>query len=297
MNSPFLSIITPVYNRDKLIKKAIESVNNQNFVDYEHIIVSKNSSENLKHYVKKFSKIKLYSSNDKSSHHAMVEGVKKSSGEIICFLNSDDWFEKDIFKEVFSRFQKKEINIMKFNYNLFKLVSNFELFQKEIKFTGRIEEILFGAPGFNSFFFRKCVFNKIGNFNTNYNFSADREFLIRLCSKYKLFVSKKTSYNYLIHNDSRTMGNFSEKKKIYIEHINICRSIIEKDSFNKIWKDLIFCWKAYETFQLLKFCFKNGEWDFLKNNYDLIRLNLFHFLKAIIIKVSLFCSFFFLKKN
>ena len=88
----FYSIITPTYNSEKTLKKNLDSLNKQNFSDYEHIIIDKLSSDKTLQLAKSFGKnIKIISEKDEGIYHAMNKGASISAGHYLLFLNSDDF--------------------------------------------------------------------------------------------------------------------------------------------------------------------------------------------------------------
>lgn len=99
MNEPLVSILIPVYNREKLVKRAIESAINQTYKNIEIIAVDNKSTDRtyevLKDYAEKCSKVKIYQNEE---NLGPVRNWKKcleySSGEFIKILFSDDWIEK-----------------------------------------------------------------------------------------------------------------------------------------------------------------------------------------------------------
>jgi glycosyltransferase involved in cell wall biosynthesis len=96
MNTPFFSIILPTYNRAHFLPKAIQSVINQSFTDWELIIVddgsTDNTSELVESYCKKDKRIRyIYQENEERSA-ARNKGIELAKGEFICFLDSDDYY-------------------------------------------------------------------------------------------------------------------------------------------------------------------------------------------------------------
>ena len=95
----FFSIITVVFNNKKSIQKCIDSVNNQSFKNYEHIVIDGNSIDGTKLILaKNKTKIKYFSKQDINMWDAMNKGIKKSKGNIICILNSDDILTRNALK-------------------------------------------------------------------------------------------------------------------------------------------------------------------------------------------------------
>ena len=107
MNKPFFSIITINYNSGVMIKDTIESVINQDFKNFEYIIIDgKSNDESLKiinSYNEKGAIQKLISEKDKGIYDAMNKGVEIAEGEFLYFLNADDFLiEKDILTKVYN---------------------------------------------------------------------------------------------------------------------------------------------------------------------------------------------------
>ena len=95
---PLFSIIIPLYNCEKSIAKCLLSVLNQNFNNYEIIIINDCSKDrSLKictKYKKKYPKIKIINQKtNKGVSSSRNLGIKSSNGEYIIFLDSDDYLE------------------------------------------------------------------------------------------------------------------------------------------------------------------------------------------------------------
>jgi len=91
------SVITVCLNSSKTILRNILSVNNQKYKNIEHIFIDGLSSDGTIDIIKKESKIKnlIISEIDDGLYHAMNKGIDQSKGDIIIFLNSDDFFFDD----------------------------------------------------------------------------------------------------------------------------------------------------------------------------------------------------------
>ena len=209
------SIITTVLNNEKFIKKNMLSVKNQTFKNYEHIIIDGGSKDQpLKIINKNKSKKNItIRKKDKNLWEGINNGIKFSKGEIICILNSDDYFYPNALKIINSYFQK--------NDNLGYI---FGAVKKDNRILYRLEKekiyYKFNVyPSHSvSFFIKKNIQNKIGLYNEDYNFCSDYDFF------YKLFKSKKiigtnTKKNEIIgfFRSGGISENISHFKKILIE--------------------------------------------------------------------------------
>ncbi len=114
---PRFSIIVPVYNTEKYLKRCLDSISKQSFTDYEVIIVNDGSTDNSSNIISKYP-YKVINQENQGLSMARNNGVKVSSGDYLIFLDSDDYIEKDLLKEIneslfnnpdLVRFQIKEV--------------------------------------------------------------------------------------------------------------------------------------------------------------------------------------------
>ena len=107
-NKPQYSVIIPLYNKADYVRKALESICNQTFQDFEAIIVNDGSTDNSLDVVKElFEQFKILDLrfkiiNQENAGVAAVRnnGVAKSKGKYVCFLDADDWWEPTFLEEM-----------------------------------------------------------------------------------------------------------------------------------------------------------------------------------------------------
>lgn len=104
MNNPLVSVILPTYNRATLLPRAIKSVLNQTYKNFELIIVDDDSTDNTKKIVNDFKdkRIKyILHKENKGGAASRNMGIKQAKGEYIAFQDSDDeWLPKKIEKHI-----------------------------------------------------------------------------------------------------------------------------------------------------------------------------------------------------
>ena len=174
-----ITIITPVKNDEKNIEKTIRSVLDQSYKNFEYIVVDGKSNDGTLKIIKKFrNKLKYFSKKDKNLWDAINYGIKKSSGEVICILNSNDFFYKNTLK-----IANRYFNDFKLDY-LFGAIRKdrvFYIFEPE-KLSYRLNIY----PSHScSFFIKKKLHKIIGLYNTNYDYCSDYDLF------YKLFKNKR----------------------------------------------------------------------------------------------------------
>lgn len=108
MESLKISVITPSFNSADYIERAIKSVLDQNYDNFEHIIMDNCSTDGTIDILKKYPHIIWKSEKDTGQSNAMNKGFELSTGDIIVYLNCDDYFEKDTFIKVNKYFNEDQ---------------------------------------------------------------------------------------------------------------------------------------------------------------------------------------------
>ena len=116
------SFIVPVFNRENLIKKCIDSIRQQTYNNYEIIIIDDGSTDNtskiINDYFAQFDNIKYYYQENSGPYNARLTGVSKSTGEYIIFVDSDDWIENNTLDIIFQYINKYKPDIIKYKYSI-----------------------------------------------------------------------------------------------------------------------------------------------------------------------------------
>lgn len=100
MNLPKFSVITTSFNQGQYIAQNIESVLQQDYANFEHIIIDGGSKDSTVDVLKSYGHLKWVSEPDEGQTDALNKGFKRASGDIIAWINSDDWYAPKIFHEV-----------------------------------------------------------------------------------------------------------------------------------------------------------------------------------------------------
>ena len=179
-----ISIITVTKNSEKYLEENILSVIAQSHKNYEHIIIDGDSTDQTKNIIKKYNeKISYWKSEpDDGLYFAMNKGIEKATGDIIGILNSDDVFYPDALRIVNRYFTNdSKLDFLFGSVYKYKLMHGYN--PKKIKWT-------FGFYTTHSvgFFIKKKSQKKIGNYDTQYKWSADYDLFYKMIVKFKLQV-------------------------------------------------------------------------------------------------------------
>ncbi len=101
---PTLSIIIPIYNAEKYIRRCIDSILSQTYSDFELILVNDGSKDNsgsiCEEYAQKDSRVRVFHNSNKGVSYSRNYGINKARGEWIGFVDADDWLNEDMYAEM-----------------------------------------------------------------------------------------------------------------------------------------------------------------------------------------------------
>src|SRR4030042_3601558 len=112
----FISVIIPVFNRENELKRALTSVINQTYQNFEIIIIDDCSNNDIYNIIKSFNdkRIKFFKNTEnKGVSYSRNTGIKNSQYDIICFLDSDDeWFKDKLKLQIDFLKKNKKLNVV-----------------------------------------------------------------------------------------------------------------------------------------------------------------------------------------
>jgi glycosyltransferase involved in cell wall biosynthesis len=186
-----ISIITVTLNSASVINHCLDSVQHQKHDDIEHIIIDGVSTDGtLSLLESKREQFKfLISEPDKGIYDAMNKGIKVATGDIIGFLNSDDFYaSNNVLSGVASIF--KDNSYLDSCYADLAYVDPFDI-SKNIRYwrSSKFVSSLFSkgwCPPHPTFFVRRSVYQRFGNFNLHYRIASDVELMMRFLEVQKI---------------------------------------------------------------------------------------------------------------
>jgi len=233
MNNPKITVLMPVYNAEKFLKEAIDSILNQTFKDFEFIIINDGSTDNSKKIILSYNDKRIrYFENDKNLGVAgtLNRGLKLAKGEYIARMDADDIAYPIRLELEYSEIIKDKIVAV--------VASFYDVIDKEGKHLYAVKEASSAEEIYYALQFRDCLghptvlFNKEIVLNEFHGYKSceaeDYELWLRISKKYKILKIKKILHQLRISGISRvsrskekimksamriTLDNFSFFKK------------------------------------------------------------------------------------
>ena len=221
---PLLTVVIPVYNVEKYLKRCIESILIQEWKNYDILLVDDGSTDNspqiCEDYAKAYDFISVIHKKNGGLSAARNTGISHAEGEYVYFPDSDDWIEPNTFSDLAEVIESDQYDIISFNQEFVK--SEHDIIKSDSKRTKRLtgKEALIDmfSYGFITGFatdkiYRKALFTK-----NNIQFPIGK-YYEDLGTNYKLFLSAKKVYatnqkyyHYLIDNTDSITQSWNEKK-------------------------------------------------------------------------------------
>lgn len=218
------SIITPSLNQGSTIKQTIDSVESQCYPYLEHIVVDGNSTDSTLVILKKqqTSLSNLIIEPDNGQSEAINKGLKLANGDIMNWLNADDYYEPEALTVVAKAFENSAANVVAGRSRIFQEDKTVGYTRGTDVYPGNLAKTIGWARiDQPETFFRKQAWDEVGLLNEQLHYTMDREWWMRYLYHFGLegiVKIKDVVVNFRLHEHSKTV---SSKAKFHIEHDTI----------------------------------------------------------------------------
>lgn len=263
---PKISVITPSFNQGEYIEDTIRSVILQNYPNLEFIIIDGGSTDKTISIIKKYKKYIDYwvSEKDNGQSEAINKGLKVATGDIVCWINSDDILLPDALINVGDCYHQSEahwiVGTTFFIDNNYQIINQFKpeiVSPKNKKFwyksCGWLDYLLSGFSGTSfpqpSSFWSRTIINSVYGIDTSLHYAMDHDLTIKLA---------KQNFRPTIINKDLACLRVHEKRKsthygqMLAEEMKLIRKY---KSYTKSWEKLIL---SFYSLRLSKYRIING---------------------------------------
>lgn len=235
----YISIIIPVYNAEKYIRKCLESLVNQSVCDnLELIIVNDGSIDKTKwildEYKSKYKNIKVFHTENSGVSSARNYGLEQATGKYITFVDADDWVDLDCYEKMFKYAEKYNADIVATGLYIDGkdgIITTRRVAEQDVLMDQKtaIKEYLYGNLDvhiYNKLF--KAGLIKTHKFDTKLKIAEDRLFLFEcLLDTENIFCSAACFYHYYQNENSVMNQKFSKKN---LDNIIVGKKIVKEIS-------------------------------------------------------------------
>ncbi|EGC90834.1 glycosyltransferase, group 2 family protein [Turicibacter sp. HGF1] len=225
-----LSVIVPIYNVENYLERCLESIVNQTYKNLEIILVDDGSPDKCPRicddWAKKDSRIKVIHKRNGGLSDARNQGISHATGEYICFVDSDDFIDTNMYLKMMEEMIKNQADIVVCGRYIYQEDSSIpEFCLTSAKQFGPVEAL---SELFSGGCIEEATWDKIYNrklfADITFPVSEINEDIVTipyLIEKAKLIVHIGTPYYYYRNNcNSISKSLYTDKKSVVINHIN-----------------------------------------------------------------------------
>jgi len=258
VSTPRISVVVPSYNQAPFLELTLKSILDKNYPNLELIVMDGGSTDGSVEILKKYSDRIAYwvSERDGGQTPALVKGFSRSTGEIQCWLNSDDLFMPGALAEVGEYFAANPKVDAVFGDTIWIDVNGTELrHQREIPFNRFIWMHTYNyIPGM-SMFWRRSVYENVGGLDTKFNLAMDADLWARISEVGRIHHARRTWSKMRFYPEQKNvrLRERSDQEDIMIRS----RYIDTTDGLSlKVKRAVAYAWRG--AWRLLSGCYSQG---------------------------------------
>ena len=223
---PKISIITPSFNQGKFIEQTIRSVLDQGYPNLDYIVVDGGSTDHTPEILKRYEQHLTWTSEpDLGQANAINKGLRKASGEVVAYLNSDDLYLPGTLHAVGSYFMEHPQanwlsgtcrNIDENGHEIRQFIRHYKNFWLRLANYRVLLILNFIAQP--ATFWRRSVMQDAGLLDETLHYTLDYEYWLRIGQRHKLHVLKIDLAAFRLHAASKSGATaykqFDEELKV-----------------------------------------------------------------------------------
>ncbi|MGA2491142.1 MAG: glycosyltransferase family 2 protein [Anaerolineales bacterium] len=207
--SPLVTIVTPSFNQARYLESTIRSVLDQDYSNFEYIIVDGGSTDGSVDIIRRYSDrlAGWVSEKDRGQTDAINKGFARAKGEILAWLNSDDTYEKNAIKEAVAFLQERpEVGLVYGNANFIDengcIIGRFPAAQTNYK---RLRRGYVHIPQ-QAAFWRADLWQRVGPLDPSFYFAMDYDLWVRLAALAPMQYLPRLWANFRLHTEGKTIA-------------------------------------------------------------------------------------------
>lgn len=224
MSLPRITIVTPSYNQGQYIEETILSVLGQNYPNLEYIIIDGGSKDNSVEIIKKYADSLAYwvSEPDKGQSDAINKGLKKATGDIVAWLNSDDCYTPGTLLQVGQQFAANpNAGIVMGNVVNVAANGSESVYANQFEPVDFMSRVAIHQPGV---FWKRELNLRYGYLDPSFYYLMDQELWVRLFFNTRCIAIDQPFARFRIHDEAKTgknpVGLYYDFRRIFSRLLN-----------------------------------------------------------------------------
>lgn len=238
MNSPFFSIIVPVYNVKRYLENSVKSILSQTFDDFECILIDDGSTDGSGQicdtFIQKDNRIKVIHKKNEGVAVARNTGIAVAKGEYILFVDSDDTLSDIILEKSYKKIMEGSSDIVVFGYQ--RISDNGEVLKKSLPTAEHTLNLMHSKNSDLTFLLWNKVYKRVLFENVNLDlvagitFSEDSYLTLALQKQTtKISFLSDIGYNYLCRSESVTQKMTIKNHIDRLKAVNLMDSLYDSE--------------------------------------------------------------------
>ncbi len=178
-----ISVITACYNSAATLERALASVAEQNHARIEHIVIDGGSTDGTGKILARHrpNLAQVVSEPDRGIYDAMNKGLDRASGDVICFLNADDYYAaRNVLSQVAHCMRAQSLDALMGDVEFFAKVNPHRVVRRYRSDRFSPAKLAWGwMPAHPALFFHRAVIDRVGYFKIDYKIAGDYEYVVR----------------------------------------------------------------------------------------------------------------------
>ena len=238
-----ISVLVPIYNTEKYLRQALDSLAAQAFQDFEVLCINDGSTDGsraiIQEYLEKDSRFKVIDKENSGYGASMNRGIREARGEYIAILEPDDFFESNALELLHGLASANDADVAKANYWFYwsqgqknQLIEACKAPEFGESFNPRdYQEVFFTIPSIWSAIYRRSMLleNRVSFLETAGASYQDMGFQFKVwCAASRVVMSDEAILHYRQDNESSSV-NDSKKAMCVVRELNSCEQFIQDD--------------------------------------------------------------------
>lgn len=231
--NPKISVIMSVYNGERYLREAIESILNQTFTDFEFIIVNDGSTDSSLEIIQSYDDERIKIINNEKNiglTKSLNKALKVARGEYIARQDADDISLPNRFEEQI-KYLERHPEVALLGTNIYKIDENGKIIGKYIVLAKPSIKDLFNGNQFNhgSVMFKKEVIDELGGYNELFKYAQDYELWLRIAKHYNIRNVTQILYKLRSHDENIGFKNRGKSALYFLFAQKITRNDLDDD--------------------------------------------------------------------